>query len=252
MAIRFRLEPAVISALLLLGVWEIISYSRLFDPLLLPGPLPVLDAFWKMFRTGEIIPDLASTLAKIAAALAIGSVAGFSIGLALSKWDFAYNTVSPMQDFFRSLPTLAMFPLFLIIFGAGDLTNTLLTTWICVLYLSLHVSEGLRATNETSLSMARSLKKSEFDILFRVRLMEALPAIFLGLRTVVSLNILVLIATEMFVGTRTGLGRVLIDSAYTYDTPKLYAVLLLLGIIGRLLNHAVLKLEKRVVHWRAA
>lgn len=157
---RFRPEPAVISALLLLGVWEIISYSGRFDSLLLPGPIPVLGAFWKMFYTGEIIPDLASTLAKIATALIVGSVTGFSAGVALSKWDFAYNTVSPIQDFFRSLPALAMFPLFLIIFGAGDLTNALLVTWICALYMSLHVSEGLRATSETSLFMARSLKKA--------------------------------------------------------------------------------------------
>lgn len=253
MATRFRLGPAVVvSVLLFLGIWEIVSYSGLFDQLLLPGPLPVLDAFWKLFYTGEIIPDLTGTLAKLAAALTVGSIAGFSIGVVLSNWDFAYDVVSPMQDFFRSLPALAMFPLFLIIFGAGDLTNTLLATWICALYMSLHVSEGLRATSETSLSMARSLKKSEFEILFKVRLMEALPAIFLGLRTLASISILVLIGTEMFVGTRSGLGRVLIDSAYTYDTPKLYAVLLILGIIGRLLNYAVLKLEKRVVHWRAA
>lgn len=245
-----KIDSALISALFLLSIWGFASYSGAFNSMLLPGPVLVLHRLWELFATLEILADLLSTLSKIGMALAIGSVIGFSIGIMLSKWDWVYNLSSPLQDFFRSLPTTAMFPLFLIIVGVGDLTNILLATWICTLYLSLHVSEGLRATGETYLSMAKSLKKTELDILFNVKFREALPTIFLGFRTMTSLSMVVMIATEMFVGTRAGLGKALIDSAYTYDTPKVYAVLIILGVTGHLLNYLVLKIEQRVVHWQ--
>ncbi|MBI5635516.1 ABC transporter permease subunit, partial [Candidatus Micrarchaeota archaeon] len=152
---------------------------------------------------------------------------------------------------FRSIPATALFPLFLLLFGPGDPTNTALATWVCALYLSLHVSKALRSTSEAALLTAKSLKKDNWSVFFHVRLKEGLPMIFLGLRTAVSLTVVVVIVAEMFVGTSRGLGKVLIDSAYTYEIPKLYAGILLVGIIGYLLNYLVIFLERRIVHWHA-
>ena len=247
---RFFNKASVLSVtIFLLFLWQLTYSFSLLDSFLFPSPITVLTAFAGFFSTLSILPDLLSTLWKIFAAITIGCLTGFLVGTILSKWDFLYASSSPLLDFFRSIPATALFPLFLLLFGPGDSTNVALATWVCALYLSLHVSKALRSTSEAALLTASSLKKSVFDTFLHVKLREGLPMIFLGLRTAVSLTVVVVIVAEMFVGTTRGLGKVLIDSAYTYEIPKLYAGILLVGIIGYLLNYLVIYSEKKIVHW---
>ncbi|MBU0635588.1 hypothetical protein KKE06_01025 [Candidatus Micrarchaeota archaeon] len=76
-----------------------------------------------------------------------------------------------------------------------------------------------------------------------------MPMVFLGFRTAVSLTVVLVIVTEMFIGTQQGLGKALIDASYVYDIPKLYAGIILVGLVGYLLNLFVSQSEKRFVHW---
>lgn len=246
----FNLGRSSLLAGFALLAWKLVSLSGIFDSFLFPDPVSVLYRLCELFFRFEILHDLSNTLLKIAVAFLAGSLAGVGAGIIVSKWDYVYKSVSPYIDFFRSIPATALFPLFLLIFGIGDATSTALAIWICALYLSLHVSKGLRSTSETSLMIAKSLKKSEMEILTSIRFKEALPMIFVGFRTAVSLTVVVVIVTEMFVGTTAGLGKAIIDAAYTYDIPKLYAVVFMVGIIGYLLNCLVAAAEKRLVHWQ--
>lgn len=242
--LRFLLPAA-----LLFAIWSAITQLKWFDSFLFPEPFSVLAQFAGLF-TQNYIEDILNTLFKIGIATTLGSAIGFLIGIALYRTDWLYEAVSPLLDFFRSIPATALFPLFLLFFGIGDPANIALATWICALYLSLHVSKGLRSTNETSLLMARSLKKNEWEILYHIRFQEALPIIFVGLRTAISLTVVVIVVTEMFVGTTSGIGHMLIDFSYTYQIPQLYAGILLIGVIGYLLNLAVIRTERAVVHWQ--
>jgi len=230
-------------------LWEIVSLSGILNSFLFPSPVSVIERFFELFLRAEIFTDLSSTLIKIFTAIIFGSAIGFGIGVLLARWEFVYKSLSPMLDFFRSIPATALFPLFLIIIGAGDLTNTALVMWVCAIYLSLYVSKGLRSTSEDYLLMARSLRKSNLEIFLHVRLREALPFIFVGLRTAVSLAVVVIIVTEMFIGTSHGLGKALIDAAYSYDMTKLYATIIIVGLIGYFLNRAVIYAEGKMVHW---
>ena len=162
----------------------------------------------------------------------------------------AYDSLSPLMDFFRSIPATALFPLFLLFFGISDLTHIALSVWICSLYFALYVSKGLRGTSEGAVVMAKTLKKNCWEILFHVRFKEALPVIFVGIRTIVTMTIIVILLAEMFVGTKYGLGKFLMDSAYAYNIPQVYAGILAIGLIGYLLSLAVELSEKRFVHWQ--
>ncbi len=238
-------------AVALFLIWEIVSLSGVLNSFLFPTPVQVILGLVKLFLSNEITIDLVSTLAKIIIAIVLGCAIGFVIGALLSLSKKLYDAFSPMLDFFRSIPATALFPLCIIILGVGDATSLALATWICAIYLALHVAKGLRSTSEGYLLVARSLRKTNFEIFFQVRLMEALPTIFVGLRAAASLAIVVIIVTEMFVGTTHGLGKVLIDSAYSYDMAQLYAVILIIGVIGYALNKIIIYSEKRIVHWEA-
>lgn len=228
--------------------WGIIASLQLVDAFLFPGPLSVFEQLITLFSTNT--QDILDTVLKMSIAVITGSFIGFVIGILLYRFEWLYVSISPLLDFFRSIPATALFPLFLLFFGIGDPTNIVLSVWIGALYLSLHVSKGLRSTTETAVLMAKSLKKSEWDIVYHVRIKEALPVIFVGLRTAISLTIVVVIVTEMFVGTTSGIGKMLIDASYSYNIPKLYAGIILIGLIGYFLNVGIIHFEKRIVHWQ--
>lgn len=236
-------------AVALILLWEIVSLSGIVNSFLFPNPFVVVTRGIELFFTNEVGIDLVSTLLKIIVAILVGGIIGFIFGVVLSQSTKLYAAFSPLLDFFRSVPATALFPLCVILFGIGDYTSFALATWICAIYFALHVAKGLRSTTEGYLLVAKSLHKSNLEIFFTVRLMEALPTIFVGLRAAVSLAVVVIIVTEMFVGTTHGLGKVLIDSAYSYDMAKLYAVILIIGLIGYVLNKIIISLEKRIVHW---
>ncbi|MBI5159528.1 ABC transporter permease subunit [Candidatus Micrarchaeota archaeon] len=244
--IQLFLKPAA----LLFLFWTVVSLSGLLDPFLFPNPIQVTSAFLSFFYTFEVIPHLFSTISKIAFALAFGSAAGIIFSLLIQANKEISYTVSPLVDFFRSIPAAALFPLFLLVLGVGDATNTALATWICFLYIAFHAMQGLKSTSETSLDVAKSLKKKELEVLLKVRFPEALPVVFLGIRTAASLSVVVVILVEMFVGTTSGLGRLLIDSAYTYEIPKLYALILIVGLIGTTANSLIAMVENKLVHWK--
>lgn len=242
---RLRMLLPIVAILL---VWWVVFALNWFDAFLFPNPSEVLVSFGNLWNTKNAV-DIVSTVFKIGVSVLAGFGIGFIIGVILYRFEWLYDSVSPLLDFFRSIPATALFPLFLLFFGIGDPTNIALAVWICALYLSLHVSKGLRGTTDAAVTMAKALKKTEWQILWHVRFKEALPIVFVGLRTAVSLTIVVVIVTEMFVGTRFGIGKMLIDASYTYNIPQLYAGILLIGLIGYALNLGIIRLEQRIVHW---
>ncbi len=82
-----------------------------------------------------------------------------------------------------------------------------------------------------------------------VLIWESLPQTFVGLRSAASLSLVVIVVTEMFIGTNMGLGRKIIDAQLTYEITTMYAVILLTGIIGYTFNMFFLSVEKKVLHW---
>jgi len=86
-------------------------------------------------------------------------------------------------------------------------------------------------------------------MLSKVILPESLPNIFSGLRIAVSLALILVAVTEMFMGTKAGLGHVIIESQLVYRIPELYSAIILTGMIGYIINKFVLRAEKRIVHW---
>jgi NitT/TauT family transport system permease protein len=79
--------------------------------------------------------------------------------------------------------------------------------------------------------------------------MEALPQIATGLRVAISISFIVVVVTEMFIGTNVGLGQRIYDSYLTYRIPELYATLVVIGFLGYIVNKALILAEHKAIHW---
>jgi NitT/TauT family transport system permease protein len=100
--------------------------------------------------------------------------------------------------------------------------------------------------------VARSLKASRWQIFWKVVLPDALPEILIGLRTGISIALIVVLMTEMFLGTTRGLGQMIYNAQIMYDTSTMFVGILTCGLLGYFLNKLLLLVEYRAVHWKGA
>jgi NitT/TauT family transport system permease protein len=243
-----RLRPAI-GVVALLLVWWALAAAEIFDPVLMPTPWAAFQALSQSIASGELIGDFRVTIYRTAMALAIGSVIAIPLGIVLGSNQEIYRSLEFVVDFFRSTPTSAMFPLFLVLFGVGDRTKIAVAAFGCGLVVLFNVAYGVMNSRKTRVLAARVMGASKARVLYDVYLWESLPQTFVGMRNGVSLALVIVIVAEMFIGSTDGLGRRLIDAQMTFDMPTMYATIFASGALGYGLNWLFFFAEKRFVHW---
>jgi ABC-type nitrate/sulfonate/bicarbonate transport system permease component len=230
-------------------IWWLLSKSNCIDPFLLPGPFETVRQLFYLFFNGEIFPDFISTLQKVFISFLIASVVGLPLGLLLGSSEKIYRSFEFIIDFFRSTPPTAIFPLFLLIFGVTDQSKIAVAAFASMLIIIFNTAYGLMNAKKARLLAAKIMGASRWQIFKSILFWESLPQTFIGLRSAISLSLIVIIVTEMFIGTNMGLGKKIIDAQITYEIKTMYAIILFTGIIGYALNFVFQKIEKRFLHW---
>lgn len=235
-----------IGPILFLLVWQIAALW--VHPLLIPSPAKVSKNLYFMFKSGNIFPDLASTLLRFLIGFLLAGFLGISLGLILGYAERLYRAFEFLIDFLRSIPVITLFPLFMLLFGLGDRAKVAIVAFSCGLILLISTMDGVRNANRTRLMTAKLFKASWLKTFRRVIFPEALPEIVTGVRLALSIGLVVVVATEMFVGTKHGLGRRIYDASFVMYIAEMDAVILLAGFVGYGINK-LFSLIARNVHW---
>ena len=239
----------LLSILIVLVFWSIISFSGIVNRLFLPTPLEVFLKLAALISTGSIFPDIFATLFRTVIGFLIGCVIGISIGLIMGYYKRIYNSLEFIVDFFRSIPATALFPLFLLFFGIGDEAKIFVVVFSSSLIIAVNTTYGVKSRSTVRSNFAKTIKIEKLDLFKKVVLPEATPHIFAGLRIAISISVILAVVTEMFIGTSVGLGRRIIDAQMLYNVPEMYSAIILTGIIGYTINRLILFIEKRKIHW---
>jgi len=239
----------IIGPILLILVWAVASQLQLVDKFFLPDPFTVIKKLIELIGSGAILGDLFSTLGRVILSFIIALVVGLPLGLFLGRSEKIYRSVEFIIDFFRSTPATALFPLFLLVFGITDKSKIAVAAFASMLIIIFNTAYGVMNAKKSRVLAAQIMGATKAQIFRWILFWESLPQTFIGLRSAISLSLVIIIVTEMFIGTASGLGRKIIDSQITYEISTMYAVILLTGILGYLLNLLFLAVEKRVLHW---
>ncbi len=244
-----KIGIAVIGPIFIIVIWWLAHNAHWVSEKLLPSPFSTLEVLWQSLINGSMYKDLAETLYRTLYAFAIGAIAGIPFGLVFGSSEKIYRAIEVPVDFFRSTPATAMFPLFLLIFGIGDLAKIAVAGFAAWLVVLFNVAYGVMNARKTRILAAKVMGASKWRILRDVMFYEALPQTFIGLRIAVSMAIVVIIVAEMFIGSTNGMGHRIIDAQQVFDLQQMYASILMTGIIGYGINLFFIGLEKWVVHW---
>lgn len=234
---------------ILVVLWYGVWFARIINPLFLPAPHQVFGMLGKMAVQIVVWQDAVSTLGRITISVLISAIIGIPVGLLIGYYGWAYKSSELMLDFFRSLPALALFPLFLLVFGIGDSAKVATAVFASTLVIVLNTRYGVTQSLQIRRIVAKIIGATKIEVFLRVVFFDALPQIFVGLRTAISLAVIVIVVTEMFVGTSFGLGHRIYESQLMYRVPEMYATIIITGLLGYALNKAIVIIENRVVHW---
>jgi ABC-type nitrate/sulfonate/bicarbonate transport system permease component len=239
----------LVGPLLLFALWQLTISAQWVKPVLLPPPGETLQHLWGTFASGSIYGDLGATIYRTLCSFGIAVVIGVPLGVMLGSSEAAYRSVEFLIDFFRSTPSSALIPLFLLIFGITDVNKIAIASFAAVLLVLFNSAYGVMNAKKTRVMAAQIMGVSRWHVFKDVMLMESLPQTFVGLRTGVSMALVIVIVAEMFIGSETGLGHRIIDAQQVFNVKDMYTSILITGALGYLLNLAFLLIEQRIVHW---
>ncbi|WP_431125734.1 ABC transporter permease [Variovorax paradoxus] len=246
--LRDRLLP-FIGPVVLFIVWDLAVRLGFIKPILLPTPADTVAALITGLAGGPLLTDFAMTVWRTLQAFAIAAVVGVPLGVLLGSNEKAYRSVEFLIDFFRSTPSSALIPLFLLIFGVSDVNKVAIAAFGALLIVVFNSAYGVINARKQRVMAARVMGASRWQIFKDVLVWESLQPSFVGLRSAVSMALVIVIVAEMFIGSDTGLGHRIIDAQQVLNVKSMYAAILAAGALGYALNILFLIAERRIVHW---
>ena len=230
-------------------VWECAHRAGIVEPTLLPSIAVVTRALVKLITSGNILPDMGMTLGRTLCGFGMAVIIGIPLGICMGMFQPVYRCVLPLVDFFRSIPVTTLYPVFVLLLGVRDKSKIGMIFTGCVFIVMLNSAYGVLQSRLIRRQMANLYGCSGFKLVRWITLYEALPQTLIGLRVALSLALIVAVLGEMFMGCEQGLGQRLTDAYTTFSVDRMYAIVILTGLLGYLLNRIFVRIEKALVPW---
>ena len=238
-----------IGPVVLFIVWDLVVRFGLIKAILLPMPGDTLLTLVSGLAGGALLGDFAVTVWRTLQAFLIAAIVGVPLGVLLGSNERAYRSVEFLIDFFRSTPSSALIPLFLMIFGVSDVNKVAIAAFGALLIVVFNSAYGVMNARKQRVMAAKVMGASRWQIFRDVLVWESLQPTFVGLHSAVSMALVIVIVAEMFIGSDSGLGHRIINSQQVMNVKDMYASILAAGALGYGLNVLFLLLERKIVHW---
>jgi ABC-type nitrate/sulfonate/bicarbonate transport system permease component len=243
-AAAVALEISVPLLLLVIwGVWSSGSDTYYFPPL-----TDIFKTFadtWLFERVGsDVVPSLTRLVLGYGIACAVAVAAGLALGLSRPL----RRATDPIVQFLRSIPPPALLPFGILVLGVGTSMKVFIIAFVCLWPVLLNTIDGVAGVDPTLRETARVYDISARDRLLRITLPASAPQIFAGMRTSLSLALILMVISEMVASTN-GIGYFVLQSQRSFAIPEMWSGILLLGILGYVLNVVFVLIERRVLRW---
>lgn len=247
-----RLLNVIIGALLpitILLVWQVSAMNGLVNAVLVPPPIDIIREFGSMIGSGELQHNLAISTGRAM----LGFLIGGCLGLATGIWvGFSLRTerlLDPTLQLLRTLPHLAIAPLFILWFGFGETSKLLLIAKGAFFPLYVNTFLGVRSIDKTLFDVTRILEFSRWQTITKLIIPASLPSIFLGIRLSLGVSWLGLVVAELM-GASSGIGYIINDARSFSLTTVIFVGIIVFAVVGKVTDEIVKLLERRLLRWQ--
>jgi NitT/TauT family transport system permease protein len=250
---RPKLTRALASVLLLVvlvAAWAAASAAELVDPVIVPAPSEIWEGLRDLLTSSFLLPHVWATTYETVVGFLLAAGASMVLAVVLSNWSFLRDVLYPYLVVFQILPKVALAPIFIAWLGFGPSSKIVLAATIAFFPMLINTMVGLASASEGSILLMRSLVASRWQMFSRLTLPSALPNVFAGLKTSLTLALIGSIVAE-FEGAEFGLAVLIKSYSFQFQMGRVYAVLLILSLLGVAMYGLIELIERRVVFWTA-
>jgi NitT/TauT family transport system permease protein len=250
---RIAAGIAVKTAQLLFGlvIWHLAVKLSNVDPRIFPAPLDVLWSLWGQLRSGFIFSAIWLTLQETIIGFIIGSALGILLAVVVAEFKLLRTLLQPYIVAIQAVPKVAVAPLFLIWFGFGIESKVALVISIMFFPVLVNTVAGLDSVAEDQLELMRAYRATRLQTLLRLKVFVALPYVFASFEVCLVLALTAAVVAEMLgSGTTIGLGTLIRIYESRLDAAGIFAVLIVLSILGVALHGLVIITQNHFLAWQ--
>jgi NitT/TauT family transport system permease protein len=240
--------PPVVVGLLLLGLWELLVRGGTVEAYLLPAPVDVADRFWGALTDGLLLRYARTTLQESLIGFLVGAAIALPFGYGIARSTLLARALEPYLAASQAIPAVALAPLLVIWLGYGLKSVVVLCALIVFFPAVVNTALGIRTLDRDVLDAARVDGAGGWPMLIHFELPLALPTILAGLRMSLTLSVTGAVVGEFVLGDQ-GLGGLLTIARGTFDTPLVFATLLMLMLLATTLYGAARLIERALIRW---
>lgn len=230
--------------ILAIGLWELLIDTKVIDFQYMPPPSDIVTGFRELVSSGEMGRAVLHTTESALLSSAIGMLIGIALGAAVGLLNGVRIYTSGSIDVLRTVPTVALMPVALLVWGAGMKSEIIVATYAATWPMLINTAAGVRGVHPVKRDVARTFRLSRPDVLRKVVFPVATPAILVGARLAVVNALVVAIVAEMLISPY-GIGYGLVFAQQSLHPEQMWAYAVVAGIIGYLANVALMQMVRR-------
>lgn len=243
-------------AVVVIAIWDLATARMQWvSPIILPSPAETLSDLifvGKNLLSGDyMLVALWTTTRTVFWAFLIAGAIGFSLGVLVGETKFGERAVMPYLVAIDTMPKVAFAPLFIAWLGFDISSKVALAAFIATFPIVVSTAAGLYAANENERMLFKAMGATRLQTLIRLKLPTGLPHIFTGLK-IAAVGVMAGAITGEFLGGGQGFGALIRQSASQMDTPRVFALILYLSLLGLALYFSVVWMQRKLVFWNKA
>ncbi|OXS74732.1 ABC transporter permease [Domibacillus enclensis] len=246
---RLKTGLTVFSPLFLLLIWQFLSQSGLIDARFFPPPTAIVSTFAQLLASGELFYHINSSLFRIVAGFLLGVIPGILIGLCMGLYAPVRHFLSPLIMALMPIPTLALLPIILIIFGIGEGSKVVTIAGSVFFPVVINTVAGVVSIDSIYLDVAKNYGASKKDFFLKIAFPGSLPVMLEGIQMGQAIALLTIVAAEMM-GARSGIGYMIWTSYSAFLLKEMFVGLILISFFGYLFSLLLRGLQRKLLPWR--
>lgn len=244
---------SLVTALILIGLWFLVTGMGWVKPLFLPSPIAVYSKFISAATDGvansTLFEHTVASLARVFGAFLLACVTAIPIGIMMGMSSFARGVLDPIIEFYRPLPPLAYLPLIIIWLGIGEFPKVFLIFLAIFAPMAIAARAGVRSVSTEQIHAAYAMGATRMQVVTQVIMKAALPEIFTGMRIGIGVGWTTLVAAEM-VAAHRGLGFMVLNAAQFLASDTVIMGIIVIGAFAFAFDLLIRYLEKVMIPWK--
>lgn len=240
-------KTSFFSLIIFVLFWQILSLF--VDRPLLPSFLETLFSLFEMIKSGEILGHFWISFYRVILSIIISLIISLPLGIFIGYNDWAYGIFYPLVTSLYPMPKVVFLPVLVLFLGLGNLSKIFLISLILIFQLQISIIDSVRNIPKEAYISMYSLTQSFKNMLIHLILPFILPDLLTSLRICIGTAISVLFFSETF-ASFDGLGYYILDAMGRREYKQMYAIIIIMSLMGLILYKFLFLIEKRTCHWK--